>query len=239
MDAPLTLTTRIVATEIDKEALNVDISWQYPVDFYELTHSEIPPRPKEALKTGVLTVESLTDIGEQPIGQMGYTHSTSSCCSGPKNNPYNTLEGMRRKTMEQFALGTILTSVDNMEQASKLIDRHLIRDMRGNLRAYGQQKVRCPKCGASYRRVPVSGKCRTIMEKKKDPFTGGEIETLCPGKLILTVTEGGVGKYGGLMQVLIETYGCNDYIEGLYNQVSKWVAETFESKELGKQQKLF
>tara|TARA_B100000745_G_scaffold291858_1_gene232172 strand:- start:752 stop:985 length:234 start_codon:yes stop_codon:yes gene_type:complete len=77
------------------------------------------------------------------------------------------------------------------------------------------------------------------MEKKTDPFTGEEIETLCPGKLILTVTEGGVGKYGGLMQVLIETYGCNDYIEGLYNQVSKWVAETFESKELGKQQKLF
>ena len=35
--------------------------------------------------------------------------------------------------------------MDNEEQASKLIDRHLIRDMRGNLRAYGQQKVRCPK----------------------------------------------------------------------------------------------
>ena len=239
MDAPLTLTTRILATEIDKEALNVDIGWKYPVDFYELTHSEIPPRPKKALDAGIIIVETLTDAGERPVGKMGYTHETSSCSAGPKNNPYNTLEGMRRKTMEQFALGTILTSVDNTEQASKLIDRHLIRDMRGNLRAYGQQKVRCPKCSASYRRVPVSGKCRTIMEKKTDPFTGEEIETLCPGKLILTVTEGGVGKYGGLMQVLIETYGCNDYIEGLYNQVSKWVAETFESKELGKQQKLF
>ena len=111
--------------------------------------------------------------------------------------------------------------------------------MRGNLRAYGQQKVRCPKCGASYRRVPVSGKCRTIMETKTDPFTGEEIETLCPGRLILTVTEGGVSKYDGLMQTLIDKYGCNDYIAGLYAQVSKWVAETFESKELGKQQTLF
>ena len=44
------------------------------------------------------------------------------------------------KDHEQFALGEMLASVDNEEQASKLIDRHLIRDMRGNLRAYGQQK---------------------------------------------------------------------------------------------------
>ena len=66
-----------------------------------------------------------------------------------------------------------------------------------------------------------------------------EIETLCPGKLILTVTEGGVSKYDGLMQTLIEKYGCNHYIAGLYSQVSKWVAETFESKELGTQQSLW
>ena len=240
MDAPLTLTTRIVATEIDKEALNVDVVWEYPVEFYELTHADEPPSPKSALKLeGVAIVETLTDAGELPVGQIGYTHDTADCAAGPRNNPYNTLDSMRRKTMEQFALGEMLASVDNEEQASKLIDRHLIRDMRGNLRAYGQQKVRCPKCGASYRRVPVSGKCRTIMETKTDPFTGEEIETLCPGRLILTVTEGGVSKYDGLMQTLIDKYGCNDYIAGLYAQVSKWVAETFESKELGKQQTLF
>ena len=184
-------------------------------------------------------MESFIDEGEMAVGQIGYTHETSDCAGGPRNNPYNTLEGMRRKTMEQFSLGEILHSMNNKEQASKLIDRHLIRDMRGNLRAYGQQKVRCPKCSASYRRVPVSGKCRTIMDKKTDPFTGNEIETLCPGRLILTVTEGGVSKYDGLMQTLIEKYGCNEYIAGLYSQVSKWVAETFESKELGKQQTLW
>ena len=239
MDAPLTLTTRILATEIDKEALNVDVLWKYPTSFYELTQSEVPPTPKTALKHGIRIVESFIDEGEMAVGQIGYTHETSDCAGGPRNNPYNTLEGMRRKTMEQFSLGEILHSMNNKEQASKLIDRHLIRDMRGNLRAYGQQKVRCPKCSASYRRVPVSGKCRTIMDKKTDPFTGNEIETLCPGRLILTVTEGGVSKYDGLMQTLIEKYGCNEYIAGLYSQVSKWVAETFESKELGKQQTLW
>jgi len=38
---------------------------------------------------------------------------------------------------------------------------------------------------------------------------------------------------------LIERYGCNEYISGLYDQVSKWVGETFESQELGKQQSLW
>ena len=34
----------------------------------------------------------------------------------------------------------MLRAVDNEIQAGKLINRHLIRDMRGNLRAYGQQR---------------------------------------------------------------------------------------------------
>lgn len=35
MDAPLILTTSINPSEIDKEALNLDIGWEYPVDFYK------------------------------------------------------------------------------------------------------------------------------------------------------------------------------------------------------------
>ena len=240
MDAPLTLTTRIVATEIDKEALNTDILSQYPVSFYEfIRNAEEPPGPKEALKHGIRIVETLTEEGVLPVGKIGFTHDTSNCGAGPRNNPYNTLDSMRRKTMEQFALGEILESVDNIEQASKLIDRHLIRDMRGNLRAYGQQKVRCTKCGESYRRVPVSGKCRTKLDTRKDRFTGETVDIYCPGNLILTVTEGSVAKYDDLMATLIERYGCNEYISGLYSQVSKWVGETFESQELGKQQSLW
>ena len=39
MDAPLVLSTRIDASEIDKEALNVDCSWSYSKAFYEGTKS--------------------------------------------------------------------------------------------------------------------------------------------------------------------------------------------------------
>jgi DNA polymerase II large subunit len=64
------------------------------------------------------------------------------------------------------------------------------------------------------------------------------VDIYCPGNLILTVTEGAVSKYDDLMATLIERYGCNEYISGLYSQVSKWVSETFESQELGRQQTL-
>ena len=236
MDAPLILTTRLNPSEIDKEALNVDISWKYPIAFYELTMNH--PPAKEAIGVGVATVETVLGTDLESRG-FGFTHDTDDCSDGPKNNPYNTLDSMRQKTLVQFALGTTLVSVDNEDQSSRLINRHLIRDMRGNLRAFGQQKVRCTRCGTSYRRVPISGSCNTVIERKDDPFTGVEVEVLCPGNVILTVTKGGVKKYDGLMAELIEKYGCNDYTETLYRMASDWVHETFRVEGHREQQTLW
>lgn len=62
MDAPLILTTTIIPTEIDKEALNVDTMWNYPVSFYEGTMKR--PIAKEATKSlGVETVETRLENG--------------------------------------------------------------------------------------------------------------------------------------------------------------------------------
>lgn len=238
MDAPLILTTKIVPSEIDKEALNVEIVDKYPLEFYELTMQETPPNAKEAVKVGVEIVESVLGTPRQYEGQF-FTHDTTDCSEGPPNNPYNTLDSMREKTMAQFALGECLESVDNVDQSSRLINRHLIRDMRGNLRAFGQQKVRCPKCGASYRRPPLSGRCMTILESKENPFSGEMEDILCDGRLILTVTHGAVAKYDGLMEELVSSYGADGYTAGLYQQVSKWVKETFEDKTIKSQSRLF
>ena len=236
MDAPLILTTKINPSEIDKEALNVDIGWNYPKEFYELTQNY--PNAKEALKVGVKIVDGVLGTENENSG-FGYTHESTNCADGPKNNPYNTLDSMRQKTMVQFALGTTLYSVDNVEQSSRLIDRHLIRDMRGNLRAFGQQKVRCTKCGESYRRIPISGLCNNIVEVKEDPFTGQDIEVICPGNIILTVTKGGISKYKGLMSELVTRYGCNEYTEQLYHLATAWVDASFRDEEEKSQQTLW
>ena len=246
MDAPLILTMGINPNEIDKEALNVDTCYSYPIGFYEATKGTTengvwkPAAPKDA-KKWVETVEDRLGTDGESEG-FGFTHDTSNCNDGPEWNPYNDKEinlSMRQKTMAQFALGDVLHSVNNKKQSAKLIDTHLIRDMRGNLRAFGQQKVRCTKCGASYRRVPISGKCMTITGKKTDPFTGVEVEVKCPGKPIMTVSHGSVSKYDELMRDIIAKYGCDDYITQLYTHVSKWVDQTFDDKSVGKQRRLF
>ena len=236
MDAPLILTTKINPSEIDKEALNVDIGKSYPLAFYELTMNYAPP--KEALKVGVKTVEGVLGTPLEIEG-FEYTHGTNNCSDGPKHNPYNTLESMRQKTMAQFALGDKLYSVDNKNQSSRLINRHLIRDMRGNLRAFGQQKVRCTKCGASYRRPPISGNCNTIIESKKDKFSGEKIDVYCEGNIILTVSKGSVNKYSGLMTELIEKHGCDEYTNELCTWVKYWSKQTFYDKDEKIQQSIF
>ncbi len=238
MDAPLILTTTIIPTEIDKEALNVDTMWNYPVSFYEGTMKR--PIAKEATKSlGVETVEIRLENGLNAFEGFGYTHETTDACQSPKNNPYNTLESMKEKTMLQFELGNVIRAVDNEIQAGKLINRHLIRDMRGNLRAYGQQKTRCTKCGASYRRVPIAGKCINVIKKDaENPLTGEVEDLICNHKLILTVHQGSVQKYDGLIAQIIEQYGCDDYTDNLYQLVSSWVADTFSSDEETEQRRL-
>ena len=169
------LTTTIIPTEIDKEALNVDILSHYPISFYEGTQNR--PPAKEAHGLGIKTVQTLIENDLDPF-IFDYTHETKNACESPKNNPYNTLESMRQKTVMQFELGDVIHAVDNTDQAGRLFNRHLIRDMRGNLRAYGQQKVRCTKCGSSYRRPPISGKCINITKKGAENPMTGEIEDI-------------------------------------------------------------
>ena len=237
MDAPLILTTTINPTEIDKEALNVDTLSQYPISFYEGTMTR--PVAKKAHELGIETVETRIANGEDPF-IFSFTHDTKSCNQAPPHNPYTRLESMRQKTMMQFELGNILHSVDNKDQAGRLINRHLIRDMRGNLRAYGQQKVRCTKCGTSYRRPPIAGKCIHVVKKDAENALTGEIENItCDHKLILTVHQGSVEKYDGLIDDIIKKYGVDGYTDNLYRLVSSWVADTFSKTDELKQGKLF
>lgn len=239
MDAPLILTMTIEPTEIDKEALNVDTMFRYPLSFYEGTMNR--PSAKEATASlGIETVEVRLEKGLNAMEGFGYTHETTDACEGPKDNPYNTLDSMKQKTFMQFELGERIRAVDNKDQAGRLINRHLIRDMRGNLRAYGQQKTRCTKCGASYRRPPISGKCITVIEKDaENPMTGEIEDKICDHRLILTVTEGAVSKYDGLIDRIIEEYGVDDYTDNLFRLVHQWVEDTFSKGEESVQRKLF
>ena len=122
MDAPLILTTKINPSEIDKEALNVDINWEYPLEFYEASQKFISQKVHDY---GIRTVESVLGTEDEMEG-FGFSRN-KRLFRGAEGIIYNTLESMKQKTMAQFALGETLSSVDNKDQSNRLIDRHLIK----------------------------------------------------------------------------------------------------------------
>ncbi len=257
MDAPLILTTRINPAEIDKEALNIDTACAYSEEAYEQTQKSMSPK------------DIASDFAEDYLGTerqfegFGFTHDTADIGETPKENPYTALESMRDKVDAQFKLGGLLRGVDNEDQSSRLLDRHLLRDMRGNIRAFGQQKVRCVKCNHSYRRAPLSKKCRQIVRTERASLCRDcgcynlpnertnqiptncsmcdkslEVDIRCDGKIILTVYPNSVMKYNELMEHLIENFGCSEYNRQKYYQFKEWTQDMFGLHKKGTQQTL-
>lgn len=173
MDAPLVLTTKLDPNEIDKEAHNMDVSSRYPLDFYRATMRYA--HPKE--------VEPLMDLVSGRIGTvlqyegLGFTHQVGDISDGPTTSAYTALESMDEKLDAQIALGAKTRAVDVGDMVHRIITRHLLPDIQGSLKSFTGQQLRCPKCGAKYRRIPLKGKC------------------YCGHKLTLTVHEAGVSKY--------------------------------------------
>ena len=225
MDAPLVLTTRLNPTEVDKEALNVDSGWFYGRDFYELTQDQ--PHPKSCLNR--------VDFVERRLGSVaavrgyGFTHDCHSISAGPALSAYKTLDTMVDKMNGQLELGHRLRAVDVRKVAASVIRSHFLPDIRGNLNAFARQKVRCLKCGHSYRRIPILGKCIQVNRASKGGFAAiGAVKSdgdLCNGNLALTVSEGAVRKYIDVTLHVMEKYNVDNYTR----QNVKWLADSTDS----------
>ena len=225
MDAPLVLTTRLNPTEVDKEALNVDSGWHYERWFYEATLNQ--PHPKE--------LSDKIDFIERRLGSVaavrgiGFTHSTKSMAEGPPLSAYKTLETMIDKMNGQLSLGHRLRGVNVRTVASSVVRSHFLPDLRGNLVAFTRQKVRCLKCGHSYRRMPLAGKCIQPPKATGSGMSAFGVKKsegdMCNGNLALTVTEGAVRKYIEVTKHVMATYGVDNYTK----QNVEWLADSVES----------
>ena len=225
MDAPLVLTTRLNPTEVDKEALNVDAAWYYEARFYEATLNQ--PHPKE--------LSHYMDFVERRLGTIaavrgyGYTHDCAAIDAGPRLSAYKTLETMKDKMNGQLELGQKLRGVNVRNVASSVIRSHFLPDLRGNLNAYGRQKVRCLKCGHSYRRMPIAGQCIQVKAAGPGGLASHGVRRSegdqCGGNLALTVSEGAVRKYIEVTKHVMATYGVDTYTE----QNVEWLTGSVES----------
>jgi DNA polymerase II large subunit len=190
MDAPLVLTTRLDPNEIDKEAHNVDCLREYPLELYEAAMAM--KEPKEIEKKMDLIASRIGT--EKQYEGMGFTHDTNDISNGPKYSAYTTLESMMDKMNAQLMLGKKLRAVDEKDVAVRVLNKHFMPDMIGNLRSFSTQSVRCTKCGEKYRRMTISGLCYK-----------------CNNPLNLTVHEASVKKYLEISKTIGEKYGLDSY----------------------------
>ncbi|HWG90429.1 MAG TPA: DNA polymerase II large subunit [Candidatus Thermoplasmatota archaeon] len=214
MDAPLTLTQRLDPSEVDKEAHNVDVMFQYPLEFFELTVKH--PSPGDAGKL-IETVSKRLGTAAQYEG-IGFTHDTGDIAEGPDESAYKTLGDMREKMDGQLGLAARLRAVDAPDVAARVIGSHLLPDLMGNLKSFSKQKMRCTKCSAKFRRVPVSGKCL----KCGNP------------NLTMTVHEGSVKKYLEVSKEMCIKYGVNDYVRQRIEHIEDSIESTFQNDRVKK-----
>jgi DNA polymerase II large subunit len=211
MDAPLVLTAYLDPNEIDTEAHNLDIVDTYTPEFYQASLNWEKP-----YNVKIKTVKQCLGKPEQLEG-LRYTHPVSDMNDSPLVSAYKTLTDMTSKITHQMALAGKIRAVKKEDVASLIIEKHFLRDIKGNLRRYSTQSFRCIDCNTIYRRIPLMGRCLK-----------------CKGKIILTVSEGTVSKYLQHSLTLAEKYNLTDYLKQTLNILSKRVESIF-GKEPTKQ----
>ncbi|WP_435359897.1 DNA polymerase II large subunit [Haloarchaeobius sp. DFWS5] len=208
MDAPLVMSSRIDPSEIDDEAHNMDIMWEYPREFYEATREMADPDD----------VEDIMKIAEETLGtdreytEFAHTHDTTNIHLGPDLSAYKTLGSMQDKMDAQLLLSRKLRSVDETDVAERIIEGHFLPDLIGNLRAFSRQETRCLDCGEKYRRMPLTGDCRE-----------------CGGRVNLTVHKGSVNKYMQTAIDVADDFDCRTYTKQRLEVLEQSLDSVFEN----------
>ena len=189
-DAPLVLTSKLIPAEVDDMVFDMDVEWKYPLDFYEACLEYKNPWE---IKMDLIGSRINT---EQQYHRMGFTHNTKDINAGIKCSAYKTLPSMEEKLKGQMELAEKIRAVDSVEVAKLVIEKHFLKDIKGNLRKFSMQQFRCVKCNAKYKRPPLIGKC-----------------TKCNGRIIFTISEGSVVKYLKPSISLANKYNVPSYLK--------------------------
>ncbi|MEK6901598.1 MAG: DNA polymerase II large subunit, partial [Nanoarchaeota archaeon] len=196
MDAPLVLTAVLYPSEVDDQVHGLDIAWRYPLELYE---ASLEMKNPWEVKWGAeqKKVEQLGDRLGTP-GQyegLGFTHPVDNFNKGVQCSVYKTAPSMEEKLLGQMEIARKVRAVDMDDVAKLVIQKHFLKDIKGNLRKFSMQQFRCVKCNKKYRRPSLNGKCS------------------CGSKLLFTITEGSVSKYLGHSLNLAEKYDFSPYLK--------------------------
>ncbi|MDP3917505.1 MAG: DNA polymerase II large subunit [Nanoarchaeota archaeon] len=190
-DAPLVLTSVLTPREVDDMVFDMDVAWSYPLELYRAAEEFKMPWD--------IKVEQLAGrLGrDAQFSGLGYTHSTSDLNAAVRCSAYKILPTMDEKVEGQMDVAQKVRAVKTDDVARLIIERHFIRDLKGNLRKFSMQEFRCVKCNAKYRRPPIAGHC---------------ISGKCFGKILFTISQGSIVKYLEPSMRLAEKFEIPSYL---------------------------
>ncbi|HLD06065.1 MAG TPA: DNA polymerase II large subunit, partial [Candidatus Nanoarchaeia archaeon] len=189
-DTPLVITSRLNPSEVDDMVFDIDIVWKYPLEFYQACMDYKYPWEVE-----IERVKSRLN-SDHKYDRFGFTHDTSNINAGVLCSAYKTIPTMEDKLKGQMRLAEKIRAVQTGDVARLVIEKHFLKDIKGNLRKFSMQKFRCSTCNESYRRPPLAGRCAK-----------------CQGTLIFTIAEGSVTKYLEPSISLAEKYDAPPYLK--------------------------
>ncbi|MEM2031461.1 MAG: DNA polymerase II large subunit [Candidatus Pacearchaeota archaeon] len=214
-DSPIVLNSRLRANEVDEMVYNVDVVKEYPLEFYIAAEKRMMPRDVKLLQ-----VSDRVKLGDKAFENIFFTHETSDINEGNVCSAYKKLATMSEKVEKQMKLAKKIRAVDMSDVARLVLDKHFIRDIKGNFHKFTRQQFRCVQCNEKYRRPPLLGKCLK-----------------CGGRIIFTIAEGFILKYLEPAIKLAEEFNVSSYTrQGL--MLLKQNIESVFGKETEKQEKL-
>jgi DNA polymerase II large subunit len=213
-DTPLVITPLLNPNEVDDMVYDMDIVKEYPLEFYRACEKYTYPWD--------FKIEKVRErLGkENETYDYFFTHNTSDINHGVRYSSYKKLPTMQEKVLGQMELARKIRAVDEDDVARLIIDRHFLRDIRGNLRKFSQQEFRCSNCNTKYRRPPLTGSCLK-----------------CGGRIIFTVSEGSIIKYLEPSLSLAEKFNLSPYLQQSLD-LTKMMIESVFGREKEKQEGL-
>ena len=210
MDAPLLLIPVVKTKDVQRQAHDFDVARAYPIEFYEKTWEGV-----EAKQAG-----SLVDLIGHRLGTeaqfegFNFTTPVSNINMGNARSAYKQFKTMVEKLDSQLELADKIEAVEARKVALKVLTKHFMRDIAGNLRAFSTQSFRCKACNRHFRRLPLRGKCPS-----------------CGGQLTLTVYRGGIEKYLEAAQSLVDRYELPKYYTQRISLIKEEIKALFDSKK--------
>jgi len=210
MDAPLLLIPVVKTKDVQRQVHDFDIASAYPLEFYEKSWEKVEARQ----------AASLIDLVGHRLGTeaqfegFNYTTPVSNINMGNSKSAYKQFRTMVDKMNSQLELADKIAAVDARKVALKVLTKHFMRDIAGNLRAFSTQSFRCKACNRHFRRLPLRGKCPS-----------------CGGQLTLTVYRGGIEKYLVAAQSLVDRYHLPKYYTQRIALIKDEIAALFDSKK--------